>query len=58
MLGETADSFVFLFRMSHAQIYDKGTITGGTAEEFRVFLEERTGKKVQSIGRTLPARLT
>ena len=49
MLGETADFFVFIFSMSHAQIYDKRSIAGGTAEEFRGFMEERTGKKVQAI---------
>ncbi len=49
LLGETADYFVFIFSMSHAQVYDKRSITGGTAEEFRGFIEERTGKKVQAI---------
>lgn len=46
---ETADYFVFLFSQQHGQIYDKATLSGGTAEEFRTFITEKTGKPIVSI---------
>jgi len=49
LLAESADYFVFIFSQSHAQIYSKKTITGGTVEEFREFIENITGKKFQSV---------
>ncbi len=49
MLAETADFFVFIFSASHAQLYDKQHLQGGTAEEFRHFIEQQTGKLVQQI---------
>jgi len=49
-LAESRDYFVFLFSFSHAQIYDKRTLAGGSAEEFRAFLERRCGKSFTRIG--------
>lgn len=49
-VAETPAYFVFLFSKNHAQVYDKRTVSGGTAEEFRGFIEEKTGKAVQRIG--------
>lgn len=46
---ETADYFVILFSHRHGQIYDKATLRGGTAGEFRDFIAERTGKPVAYI---------
>jgi len=46
LVAETERYFVFLFSSSHAQIYDKHSLTGGTVEEFRVFLSERTQKPI------------
>jgi len=46
---ETDDYFVFLFDRSHGQIYDKSTLSGGTAEEFRHFLSQKTGKEIVRI---------
>ena len=46
---ETADYFVFLFSRQHGQIYDKATLSGGTAEEFRAFITEKTGKPIAYI---------
>ena len=48
-LAETADYFVFVFSQSHAQIYNKNSITGGTVEEFREFIKAATGKEIQNI---------
>lgn len=50
MIAETADFFVFIFSTSHAQLYDKQHLQGGTADEFRNFIETTTGKQVQPIG--------
>lgn len=46
---ETPAYFVLLFSERHGQIYDKATLTGGTVEEFRAFIAERTGKPVAYI---------
>lgn len=45
-VAETADFFVFIFSASHAQLYDKNSLHGGTAEDFRGFIEKMTGKQV------------
>ena len=49
MLAETVDYFVFVFSQSHAQVYDKKSISGGTIEEFREFIKGVTGKAIQKI---------
>ena len=37
---------MFLFSKNHAQVYDKRKLTGGTPEEFRSFLQEKTRKTI------------
>lgn len=49
VIAETPNYFVFALGMNHAQVYDKRTISGGTVEEFRKFLEKKTGKQVTVI---------
>lgn len=46
---ETAEYFVLLFSQQHGQIYDKATLSGGTVEEFRTFITEKTGKPIAYI---------
>ena len=46
MLAENKDYFVFIFSTSHAQVYDKSNISGGTVDEFRKFICERTEKTI------------
>ena len=41
-LAETGRYFVLILGPSHAQVYDKTGMVGGTAEDFRAFLEEKT----------------
>ena len=48
-LAETKEYFVFIFSTSHAQVYDKNGISGGTVQEFRSFIESKTKKKVTMI---------
>lgn len=48
-LAESRDYFVFLFSFSHAQVYDKRTLTGGSEAEFRAFIEQRCEKKFTRI---------
>lgn len=48
-IAETADFFIFIFSASHAQLYDKRRMTGGTVEDFRRRIESVTGKTVQHI---------
>lgn len=49
MLAETKDYFIFVFSSSHAQVYDKNNISGGTVDEFRKFICETTGKEIATI---------
>lgn len=49
-IAETDDFFVFIFSANHAQLYDKRNMQGGTADDFRRFIEATTGKRVQPIG--------
>lgn len=49
MIAETGDYFVFVFDESHAQVYDKHTLSGGTVDEFIGFITEKTGKEVVRI---------
>lgn len=46
LVAETDRYFVFVFSASHAQIYDKNDLCGGTADDFRKFITEKTGKAV------------
>ncbi len=49
ILAETKDYFIFVFSSSHAQVYDKNNLSGGTAQEFRKFICEKTGKAMTTI---------
>lgn len=49
ILAETERYFVFVFDNSHGQAYDKKTLSGGSPEEFRAFLMEKTGKEIQRV---------
>ncbi len=48
-IAETGDYFVFLFSKSHAQLYDKRRLTGGSAEDFRAFITEKTGREIAAV---------
>lgn len=48
-VAETNEYFVLAFSANHAQVYDKSSMSGGTVEEFRTFISEKTGKVVQYI---------
>lgn len=48
-VAETPLYFVFLFQDGPAQLYDKTSLEGGTAEAFRGFLRERTGRELRYI---------
>ena len=41
---ESQDYIIFLMKKRYAQPLDKRTLTGGTVEECKRFLEEKTGK--------------
>lgn len=49
LLAETKDYFIFVFDKSHAQVYDKHALSGGTLEEFRKFISEKTGKEIAHV---------
>ena len=48
-IAETSDYFVFVFSASHAQVYDKSSLLGGTVEDFHKFIEEITQKEIEKI---------
>lgn len=48
-ISETTDYFVFVMGKNHGMIFSKRSISGGTVEEFRSFIEERTNKKLLRI---------
>lgn len=49
MIAETKDYFVFIFSPSHAQVYDKSNLPGGTAEEFSSFIKEKAQNEIEFI---------
>ena len=49
MIAETNDYFVLIFSQSHAQVYDKSSITGGSIDSFRQFIQEQTGKTIYKV---------
>ena len=49
MIAETDRYFVFVFSASHAQVYDKNSLSGGTVNEFREFITQKTGKAVVKV---------
>ena len=48
-LAESQDYMILLMKKHYAQPLDKRTLTGGTVEEFKRFLEEKTGKTVRRV---------
>lgn len=48
-VAETERYFVFALSSHHTQAYDKRNIRGGSVEEFRAFIAEKTGKPVEDI---------
>ena len=48
--AETADYFVPLLSPHHAQALKKCTLKGGTEEDFRALLQEKTGTSVIPVG--------
>ncbi len=46
---ETPDYFVLFLGKRHGQLFDKRSLTGGTLEEFRAFLTEKTGTPIQTL---------
>jgi len=48
-LAEHKEYYVFIFSGSHAQLYDKRTLTGGSCETFKQFISRKTGLDFTSI---------
>ena len=48
-LAESQDYIIFLMKKRYAQPLDKRTLTGGAVEEFKRFLEEKTGKTFRHV---------
>lgn len=49
LLAETGSYFVFVYDKSHAQVYDRRRLSGGTDEEFCRFIADKTGKEIIKI---------
>lgn len=50
LAAETPDYFVFVFGTSHAQVYDKHHMQGGSIEDFRSLLERAVGCPIRQFG--------
>ena len=48
-LAESQDYIILLMKKRYAQPLDKRTLTGGTVEEFKRFLEKKTGKTFRRV---------
>ena len=48
-IAETRRYFIFMLSKNHAQAVDKESMQDGSAEAFRAFITEKTGKPVVSI---------
>ena len=48
-IAENDEYFIFIFDQSHAQVYEKKRITGGTIDDFRKFITEKTEKEIKKI---------
>ena len=48
-MAESQDYIIFLMKKRYAQPLDKRTLIGGTVEEFKRFLEEKTGKTFRRV---------
>lgn len=48
-LVEDSHFFIFILEQEYAQAYDKAYLAGGSKAAFRRFLEERTGKTIQTL---------
>ena len=48
-LAESQDYIIFLMKKRYAQPLDKRTLSGGTVEELKRFLEEKTGKTFRRV---------
>lgn len=49
-LAETGAYLVLVMGKNHALAFEKATLKGGSLPEFRRFLEEQSGQKIQHIG--------
>lgn len=49
LLVEDAHFFIFILGQECAQAYDKAYLAGGSKAAFRRFLEEQTGKSIQTL---------
>ena len=48
-MAESQDYMILLMKKHYVQPLDKRTLTGGTVEEFKRFLEEKTGKTFRRV---------
>ena len=49
-LAETRDHLLLVMGMNHAMALEKAALEGGSVPEFCRFIEEKSGRKIQSIG--------
>lgn len=49
-LAETRDYLVFVMGKNHALAIETAALEGGSVPEFRCFIEEKTGHKIQNVG--------
>ena len=48
-VAETKRCFVFVLSKNHAQAFDKAGLSGGSLDDFRAFVAEKTGLPIQTV---------
>lgn len=49
-LAQTRDYLLLVMGMNHAMAIEKASLEGGSVPEFRHFIEQKSGRKIQNIG--------
>lgn len=57
-IGEDKDFFALVIDTSHGQILSKKGFQWGGPEEFRTFIQRKTGRKIQKVASGLPKKKT
>lgn len=52
-IGEDKDYFAIVLDKNHGQIYAKDSFTWGSPDEFREFIQRKTGRKIQKVSRAV-----
>ena len=55
-LFETEGNLYFIMQDGQGLILDKASVKGGTADQMKIWMEEKSGKKAEWMGKSRPAQ--